>query len=200
MRVLGAVVLPSTRSWRLSMALSCLDGARCQGILRLVALVAGAVMSSAFFAEIESAGPDVVRCSVAPNHGGALGCADNATGFKTNPFSCASPLGHPRLLCRLGLLMSLGGEPYRRSLRWNFPIVRFAAHDRESDARHLVGERHGDKFEGLPLDKLLGPRPQRVCMGLAMKQHGMRPDDEQFAQVPIAHLGNAPELLLAAGG
>jgi hypothetical protein len=31
-----------------------------------------------------------------------------------------------------------------------------------------------------------------------VKQHEMCPDDEQFAQVPIAHLRNAPELRLAA--
>ena len=31
-----------------------------------------------------------------------------------------------------------------------------------------------------------------------VKQHGMRPDDEQFAQVPIAHLRNTAELRLAA--
>ena len=36
-------------------------------------------------------------------------------------------------------------------------------------------------------------------MGLTVKQHRMRADDEQFAQVPIAHLRDAPQLGLAAG-
>jgi hypothetical protein len=41
-----------------------------------------------------------------------------------------------------------GREPYRRSLRRDFPIDRLAAHDREGDARHLVGKRYGDKLMG----------------------------------------------------
>jgi hypothetical protein len=39
---------------------------------------------------------------------------------------------------------------------------------------------------------------QRVGVGLTVKQHGVRDDDEQFAQVLVAHLRSAPELLLAA--
>jgi hypothetical protein len=66
------------------------------------------------------------------------------------------------------LLVSLGRELYRRSLRRNFPIDRFAAQDRKGDARHLVGERHGNKLEGLLLDQLLRPHPQRVGMWLAV--------------------------------
>jgi len=41
----------------------------------------------------------LIRC---PDHVSALDCADNATGFGINPLSCASPLGHPRFLCRQG--------------------------------------------------------------------------------------------------
>src|SRR5580704_13088000 len=96
------------------------------------------------------------------------------------------------------LLVSPGREPYRRSLRRNFPIDRPAPHDRKCDARHLVGKRYRDKLEGLLLHELLGPHPQRIGMGLTVKQHSMRSDDEQFAQVPIAHLRNAPQLLFAA--
>src|SRR5271163_2342164 len=91
-----------------------------------------------------------------------------------------------------------GREPYRRLLRRDFPIGRLATQDREGDARHLVGERYGDKLERLLLDQLLGPHSQRVGMQLTVKQHGVRAHDEQFAQVPVAHLRNAPELLLAA--
>jgi hypothetical protein len=60
------------------------------------------------------------------------------------------------------LVVSLGCQSFRRSLRRNFSIGRLAAQDCEGNARHFVGERHGDKFEGLVLDKLLRPRPQRV--------------------------------------
>jgi hypothetical protein len=35
-------------------------------------------------------------------------------------------------------------------------------------------------------------------MKSAAARYGMRPDDQQFAQVPIAHLRDAPELRLAA--
>src|SRR6204780_39031 len=91
-----------------------------------------------------------------------------------------------------------GCELYRRSLRWNLPIDRLAPQDREGDARHLVGERHGDKLEGLLLDQLLRPHPQWVRVRLAVKQHSMRAHDKQFAQIAIAHLRNAPELRLAA--
>jgi len=109
-----------------------------------------------------------------PDHSSALDCADNATGFKINPLSYASPLGHTRFLCRLGSLACLGRELSRRSLRRNFPIDRLAAQDREGDVRHLVGERHGDKIEGFFLDQLLRPHPQRVGVRLAVKQDGMR--------------------------
>jgi hypothetical protein len=34
--------------------------------------------------------------------------------------------------------------------------------------------------------------------GVTVKQHRMRAHDEQFPQIAIAHLRNAPELLLAA--
>jgi DNA invertase Pin-like site-specific DNA recombinase len=108
-----------------------------------------------------------------------------------------------RLLVTLDFCAALargepGREPSRRSLRRNFPIDRFAAQDREGDARHLVGKRHGDKLERLLLDQPLRPHPQRVRVRLAVKQHGMRPDDEQFVQVTIAHLRDAPQPLLAA--
>ena len=99
--------------------------------------------------------------------------AGGFTGFRINPLSCASPLGHPRLL---RLLVSR--EPYRRPLRRDFPIGRLAAQDREGDARHLVGKRYGDKLEGLLLDQLLHPHPQRVGVGLTVKQHGVRAHDE----------------------
>jgi len=42
------------------------------------------------------------------------------------------------------------------------------------------------------------PHPQRIGVRLTVKQHRMRTHDKQFAQVPIAHLRNTPELLLAA--
>jgi hypothetical protein len=72
-----------------------------------------------------------------------VGGSDNATGFRINPLSCTSPLGHPRLRCGLGF-KRLGHEPSWRLSRRNFPIARLAPKDCEGNARHLVGERHGD--------------------------------------------------------
>ena len=76
------------------------------------------------------------------------------------------------------LLASLGREPSQRSLRRDLSIDRLTAQDREGDARHLVGKRHGDELEGLLLDQLLRSHPQRVRVRLAVKQHGMRAHDE----------------------
>src|SRR5712672_362102 len=87
--------------------------------------------------------------------------------------------------CAAWALGEPGRELYRRSLRRNFPIDRLAAQDCEGDARHLVGERHGDKLEGLLVDQLLRPYPQRIGVRLAVKQHRMRTHDKQFAQIAI---------------
>jgi hypothetical protein len=64
--------------------------------------------------------------------------------------------------------------------------------------RHLVGKRLGDELGGLFLDQPLRPHSQRVDVGFTVKQHGMRAYDDQCAQVPVAHLRDAPELRLAA--
>lgn len=101
---------------------------------------------------------------------------------------------------RLGFFTSLGREPGRRSLSRNFPISRLAARDCEGDARHCVGERHGEKLQRFRLDRRLGPRPQSNDVRIAMKQHGMRAHDGQFAQMPIAHPRDAAQPPLAAGG
>ena len=68
------------------------------------------------------------------------------------------------------------GEPWPLTLPVpplgrNFPIDRLAAQDRKRDARHLVGESHDDKLEGLLLEKPLRPHPQWVGVRLAVKQH-----------------------------
>src|SRR5258708_8208028 len=118
---------------------------------------------------------------------------DNATGFRINPLSCASPHGHPRFLCQ-GSLVNLSREPSRRSLRRNFPIDRLAPQDREGDARHLVGKRYGDELEGFLLDQLLRPHPQRIGVGLAVKHHLTRAHHTQLSQVPLAPLRTPPRL------
>jgi hypothetical protein len=46
------------------------------------------------------------------------------------------------------IVVSLGRELYRRSLRRNFPIGCLAPQDREGDARHLVGKRVGAGSSG----------------------------------------------------
>ena len=82
-----------------------------------------------------------------------------------------------------------GRELYRRSLRRNFPIDRLAPQDCEGDARHLVGERHRDKLEGLLVDQLLRPHPQRIGVTLAMKQHRMRAHDKALSDETLAVSG-----------
>jgi hypothetical protein len=59
------------------------------------------------------------------------------------------------------------GARYTPSFEENFTPVK-------GDARHFVGKRYGDELEGLFLDQLLRPHPQRVGMGLR-KQHRVRP-------------------------
>jgi hypothetical protein len=56
-----------------------------------------------------------------------------------------------------GLTTSHGGTEVEgdQEVMRNFPINRLAAQDRESDTRHLLGKRYGDKLERLLLDQLL---------------------------------------------
>src|ERR1700678_1310853 len=118
-------------------------------------------------------------------------CADHAAGFRINPLPAHHPLGHPRLLCALAL-GEPGRELYRRCLRRNLPIDRRAAHDHERDARHLVGERHGDELEGLLLDELLRPHPQRVtasAMAASVQDASSFAGPREFA----AFLGMTPK-------
>jgi hypothetical protein len=74
--------------------------------------------------------------------------------------------------------LSLGGNLSRSGLSRSSAVDRLVSQDCEGDPRHLVGERHGDQLERLLLDKCLGPQAQRVRMRSAMKQHGMRADNE----------------------
>src|ERR1700687_4539483 len=68
-----------------------------------------------------------------------------------------------------------------------------------ANARHFIGERDGDKLEGLGLHEFLCPGSQRVFVRLAMIEDRMRAHDEQFPQISIAHLRDAAQSLLAAG-
>jgi hypothetical protein len=67
-----------------------------------------------------------------PNQTSALDCADNAKRFRINPLSCASPHGHPRLLCRDGLWWALAANP-ADTLRWDYSIDRLAPQDRKGE-------------------------------------------------------------------
>ena len=60
------------------------------------------------------------------------------------------------------------------------------AHDRESDPRQLVGERHRDQLEGLGLHQLAHPSSQGVVMAFAIVQDGVGADDQQLAQIAVA--------------
>src|SRR5208282_3677709 len=73
------------------------------------------------------------------------------------------------------LVASLSRESSRRTLGRNFPIDCPATRNRERNARHLVGKRYRDELEGLLLDQLLRPHPQRVGVRLAVKEHAQPP-------------------------
>jgi hypothetical protein len=64
------------------------------------------------------------------------------------------------------------------SSRDAFKAAFTAAHDREGDARHFIGERDGDKLEGLALHELLRKGSQRVVVWLAMIENRMRAQDK----------------------
>ena len=138
-----------------------------------------------FSRRIESAGPDVVRWSVAPITQARLAAhtSSRASGSIRLPahhllVTLDSSWRSPCFVqCSLGF-WRLSHVPLWRLSRRNFSIARLAAQDRKGNARHFVGERHGYEVEGLLLDELLRPHAQRVRMGFAMKQHGMRPHDE----------------------
>jgi hypothetical protein len=63
-------------------------------------------MSSAFCPENGVRWPCCCPLILCPHRTGALDCADNATGFRINPLSCTSLVGHPRL--RLAKLLHFG--------------------------------------------------------------------------------------------
>jgi hypothetical protein len=71
--------------------------------------------------------------------------------------------------------------------------------DREGYARYFIGERDGDKLEGLVLHEFLCPGSQRVVVRLAMIEDRMRAHDEQCPQISIAQLRDAAQSHLAAG-
>jgi len=73
-----------------------------QGLFFGVALVVGAVMSSAFLCGELSPLALMLSADPLPRSRQRARCADNAAGFRINPLSCASPLGHPRFLCCQG--------------------------------------------------------------------------------------------------
>jgi len=52
--------------------------------------------------------------------------------------------------------------------------------------RHFIGERDGDKLEGLGLHELLRKGSQRVFVRLAMIEDRMRAHDKQCPQISIA--------------
>jgi len=78
-----------------------------------------------------------------------------------------------------------------------------ALHQREDDARDLVGQRDSRQleliFDGLARQQPISPHAERVIVPRAMAKRRAGAHDEQFAQVTIAHLGDAPEPLFAAG-
>src|SRR5208283_5204683 len=94
-----------------------------------------------------------------------------------------SPLGHPRLRVA-SRRSSLVDSPLSSGDR---QLVVFAAprHQREDDARDLVGQRHRRQlelvFDRLALEQRRGPNPQGVIVTPAMAERGAGPDDQQLA-------------------
>jgi hypothetical protein len=94
--------------------------------------------------------------------------------------------------------LSVARQPWLCRARFGSGVCGLAAHEREGDAREFVGERDGNKLEGLGLHQLAGPEPACVGMALAMIKYGMRADDEQLTQVAIAHLRQASKPFLSS--
>src|SRR5580700_3077566 len=83
------------------------------------------------------------------------------------------------------------------------PVVILAApgHQREDDAGDLVGERHRCQLElvldGLALEHAARPWAHAVVVAFAMTKRRAGAYDQKLAQIAVAHLGDAPEPLLA---
>src|SRR5208337_1827993 len=109
------------------------------------------------------------------------------------------PRFEPRLAAKI-LLPS----PSRPSGR-DRPVVVLAAagHQRVDDPRDLVGDRHRGQlelvFDRLALEHRARPQTQGVVMPLAMAKGRAGAYHQEFAQVAVAHLGDAPEPLFAPG-
>jgi hypothetical protein len=65
------------------------------------------------------------------------------------------------------LLQPLAANDAGCRLHGSRAIGCLAAHDREGDARHFIGERDGDKLEGLGLHEFLREGSQRVFVRFA---------------------------------
>src|SRR5271157_1261798 len=85
------------------------------------------------------------------------------------------------------------------------PVVVLAApgHQRVDDPRDLVGDRHRGQlelvFDRLALEHRARPQTQGVVMALAMAKRRAGAHHQELAQITVAHLGDAPEPLLAPG-
>src|SRR5271166_2492697 len=76
-------------------------------------------------------------------------------------------------------------------------------HQRVDDARDLVGDRHRGQLElvcdRLALEHRARPQTQGVVMASAMAKGRAGAHHQELAQITVAHLGDAPEPLLAPG-
>ncbi len=79
--------------------------------------------------------------------------------------------------------------------------VHVPCHDRPGNAGNLVGKRDCNKLEGLLRQQATRPiRQRRISRPLLHPVEGcVRPNHEEFAQVPVAHFGNGAQPWFATG-
>ena len=75
-----------------------------------------------------------------------------------------------------------------------------ARHQRPSDARHLVRQRHGHQPDGAALQDASGQAPAALFQCASPVDHRRGPEDQQPADLPIARLGDPTKAGLPAGG
>ena len=135
----------------------------------------------------------MVSADPRPDQDSETRSSDYASGFRIGLRSLTSCRGHPRLLSA-GFAAGCDDE-----LSFYAGVLRSAVQESEDDAGKLVGDGYGDQLEGLGFHQPVCPGTQRVSVPFAMVEHRMRADDEQLAQIAVAHLRDATQSLFARG-
>src|SRR5215470_7863323 len=86
-----------------------------------------------------------------------------------------------------------------RQQQLRLPVSLAPDHDGPRHPYHLVGERHGGYLGRPTLHQPCEPRPPLGAVLARVANDGHCTDDQQPPQISIALLGDAAELILAAG-